>query len=103
MRTLQFIVDGQTLAKNNGFSNIIRGTKNYLKCSFEFKGADWSNCKIAVVFESKGLEWPVALDINRSCLVPEQMSDLPSFKVRLVGRKGNYQITTNRLLVSQEG
>ena len=103
MRNLQFIVDGQTLAKNNDFSNIIRGTKNYLKCSFEFKGTDWSNCKIAVVFESKELECPVALDINRSCLVPEQMSDLPSFKVRLVGRKGNYQITTNRLLVSQEG
>ena len=38
MRELDFLVEGQRLTKNGDFSGIVKGSQQYLKCKFEFKG-----------------------------------------------------------------
>ena len=102
MRTLEFNVDGQTLIKGNDFSGIIRGTKRYLKCSFKFLGSDWNRCKIAIVFKSGNKECAIALGNDRSCIVPDEVTDRTSFKLWAIGVRDGYKITTNKITVRQE-
>lgn len=104
MRTLQFSVSGQTLTKNGDFSKIVRGSKSYLKCYFVFEGDDWKNHKVAAVFEnSNGDEYPVAVNYDGTCEVPNEITDSKYFKLKLVGSKNEIRITTNKILISQEG
>lgn len=103
MRTLQFNVSGQRLSKSGDFSHIIKGTKGYLKCEFDFQDTDWYGRKVAVVFESKGKEYPVAVGTDKTCNVPDQVTSAKYFKMRLVGQKDKTRIITNQVLVEQEG
>lgn len=103
MRILQFTVEGQRLSKSGDFTGIIRGSKKYLRSQFVFNGSDWNGCKVVAVFQLKDKEYPVAIDSNRSCMVPDEVTDSSAFKIRLIGRKNDYQITTNKVLISQEG
>lgn len=102
MRTLQFSVDKQKLSKNGDFSGIIRGTKGYLKCDFAFNSNDWAGYKVVAVFEKNKEEFAVAVR-SGSCTIPNEVTDGSYFKVRLVGAIGDNRITTNRVLISQEG
>lgn len=103
MRLLNFNVNGQKLSKNGDFSGIVRGTKGYLKCSFNFDGEDWRNCKIAAVFKNRAGEYPVAMSNERIVMIPPEITAEKSFKLWVVGMKDGYKITTNKLLISQEG
>ena len=91
------------MSKSGDFSGIVKGTINYLKCSFDFTGTDWNQCKIAVVFEKRGNEYATALGSDRTVTVPADMSEEKSFRVYVVGAKDNYKIVTNKVLVKQEG
>lgn len=104
MRTLQFSVDGQKLIKENDFSNIIRGSKGYLDCRFTFNTADWSGRKIIALFENGGEEFAMAVNADRSCGVPNEVTDSSFFRIKLVGVGADgSQIITNKILVEQEG
>lgn len=103
MRTLHFIISGQDLSKSGDFFNIVRGTKGYLRCQFAFGGTDWIGCKAVAIFEAKKKEYPVVIDRNGSCMIPNQVTDYDIIKLRIVGAKNNYRITTNKILISQEG
>lgn len=106
MRTLQFLISGQKLKKVGDFSNIVPGTKGYLKCSFDFDGDDWMNHKIVAIFENANGEFYEEILPNRTCKVPDEVTDKNSFKLRLVGAKFgdiNSRLTTNRVLICQEG
>ena len=103
MRNLQFVVEGQKLSPTGDFSGIVRGTKNYLRCQFKFVDTDWSGMVVAAVFEKRGIEYPVLIDSNRTCVIPEDVTSEKSFRLNLIGKTGNRIIKTNKLLLSQEG
>ena len=107
MRELNFTIDKQKLSKSGDFSNIIRGSKGYLKCRFNFEGTDWLNHKLIAVFESNGEEFARKLNIDKTCIVPDEVTDGSYFKVRVVGanlkQSSLSMITTNKLIISQGG
>ena len=102
MRKLYFNVEGQKLSKNGDFSNIIRGTKGYLECNFNFIGDDWKGYKLIAVFESKNVEYAIPIK-SRACTVPDEVTDSSNFILKIIGVKDKQKILTNRVLVSQEG
>lgn len=102
MRNLQFTVNGQRLSKDGDFSNIVKGTKGYLKCIFNFEGNDWIGYKVVAVFWNSKIEYAVPV-LSNSCMVPDEVTDYSNFKMKLIGARDNCRITTNKVLISQEG
>lgn len=103
MRILNFLADGQQLIKNGDFSGIVRGSKHYLKCQFNFKGNDWLHNRIAAVFYKGKAEYVVPLPKDGSCYIPDEVTDIKCFKVKLIGIKNDTRINTNIELIEQEG
>lgn len=102
MRTLQFNVNGQKLSKDGDFSEIVKGSKQYLKCQFDFS-EDWHGYKLIAVFVKDEKEAPVLIERDRTCLVPDEVTDDAFFKLWILGAKGSSRITTNKILIEQEG
>lgn len=103
MRILEFSVDKQKLVKSGDFSGIVSGSKGYLKCKFNFISEDWTACKVVAVFKHNNEEYAVAVNNDRTCMVPNEVTDGRCFKIKMVGVKGkDYSITTNKVLISQE-
>lgn len=100
MRILNFKVSGQNLSKNGDFSGIVAGTKGYLRLSFDFD-PEWSGCKKAVIFSRYDREQALPV-INGGCPVPDEIAQHTRWKVRLIGEKEGYRITTNEVEVRQE-
>lgn len=107
MRTLKFIVDGQLIAKDPicDFSNLIPGSNGYLKAEFSFS-SEWNNCKKVVAFYSPlGMEYPpqVLSDTDNFCVIPEKALEKRSFMIQVIGRRGDYKIKSNKIMISQNG
>lgn len=102
MRILPFIVSGQKLSKNGDFSNIIRGSKGYLKCKFDFEGDDWDGYNIIAIFKTKDKEYGELLNADKTCMIPDEVTDFPSFKLSLIGISGDKRIITNKELIEQK-
>lgn len=94
MRTLEFIVTGQRLTRDPlcDFDGIAAGTKGYLWARFRFT-KEWAACKKAAVFSCNGKEYPVGLKDNM-CEIPAEALTGRAVQVYVVGRRGDYQITT---------
>lgn len=103
MRTLKFLVDGQSIRKDPScdFSHIVPGTKGYLSASFDFS-PDWDGCRKAAIFSCLGKNHPVPI-INNKCQIPEEALIYKYFKVQVVGEMDGYRITTNSEEVKQDG
>lgn len=106
MRTLKFIVDGQVIKQDPScdFSNLVPGTEEYLTAEFSFS-SEWNGyAKVAEFYSALGLEYPPrALKNGKSCLIPSDALGKRIFKVRVIGRKGEEKILTNKVAVSQKG
>lgn len=106
MRTLKFIVDGQTITQDPkcDFSGLVPGTEGYLKAEFSFS-SDWRDCvKIATFHSMMGKEYaPQVLYQGKSCMIPPEALMRKVFKVGVVGKKGDLKMTTNKVAVSQNG
>lgn len=100
MRTLKFEVAGQKLTKIGDFSNIVKGSKQYLKCEFSFDRTEWLKHKVVAIFEQDGNEYPVAV-LNSTCMIPDEVTDSSFFKVRLIGVRNECHINTNKVLIEQ--
>ncbi len=103
MRILRFIISGQTIRPDPAcdFSDIVKGTKGYLRAEFLFS-PEWNGCRKAAVFTVLRKEHPVPL-INNACEIPAEALERNSFKVHVVGEKDGYRITTNKTEVEQNG
>lgn len=109
MRVLEFDVNRQRISKTKScdFKYIVSGSVGYLKAKFNFsnEGNAWAGCIKAASFWKNGVEYPVLLDENDSCPVPDEVADGRSFYVSVTGLiKGEvseYQITTNKVKVIQ--
>lgn len=102
MRELKFIVNGMNMEKSNecDFSNIVKGTKGYLKAVFDLSD-EWKDCSIAASFFQNGKEYPRML-IGNECTIPEQALKDNCFFVQLTGMKENFTIKTIKVLINQE-
>lgn len=103
MRTLRFIVDGQSIRPDLScdFSGIVPGTQGYLHAHFTFN-KDWDGCRKAAVFTRFGKEHaaPLAEDM---CEIPKEALTSAHFSVSVVGQRENYRITTSKTEVRQNG
>lgn len=103
MRTLQFIVTGQTIKPDPkcDFSGLVPGSVGYLKVEFSFS-KEWTSTPKVVAFYSRlGNEYPPqALKDGRTCLIPAEALQKRVFKVQVLGQNG---LVTNKLEIDQKG
>lgn len=103
MRTLKFLVEGQNLKKDPtcDFSGIVKGSKGYLQCNFDFS-IEWNRCKVVASFWDYDKEIDAAIVSHGMCRIPDSVTGLRKFKISLTGVKDVYQITTNKVRIDQE-
>ena len=106
MRTVNFIVNKQTLSLDPAcdVSDLVPGTKGYLLAKFSFS-SEWNGCvKVAAFFSNLGKEYePQILANGTTCVIPSEALAKSIFKVQVVGRKDDYDISTNKVTVHQRG
>ena len=106
MRTLKFIVENQIVRPDPecDFSGLVPGTKGYLQAEFSFS-EEWTGYgKVAGFYSVMGREFkPQVLADGKTCMIPAEACAKPQFKIRVLGMKDSNTITTNKLLVSQNG
>lgn len=99
MKTLYFKVSGQSLQLLSNTDDIVKGTRNYLRCAFSFEGYEWNGCKVVAEFQN-GKAIPV---INGSCFVPDDSAVRQYFKFRLIGEQQDCRVVTNWVIIKQGG
>jgi hypothetical protein len=107
MRTLKFIIEGQTifLDPNCDFSGLEPGTNGYLIAEFTFS-KDWDRCtKVAAFFSNLGTEYEPQIINERtySCHIPAEALSKSIFKVQVIGQRNGYKLCTNKVKVYQKG
>lgn len=105
MRTLKFIVDDQIITKDPhcDFSNIVPGSEGYLQAKFSFSSA-WDGCaKVAGFYSVMGEEYQPQLLKDDTCIIPTEACERQEFKIRIFGKKDGFKITTNKVVVNQNG
>lgn len=102
MRTLKFTVNAQCINKDSDcdFTNIVAGTQNYLQAYFTFS-PEWHDC-IKVASFWRGEKEHAVLIKDGTCNIPPEALTGRTFRVSVIGQRGDYRITTNRILVRQE-
>lgn len=103
MRVLRFIVNGQKLQKDPecDFSGLVAGSSKWLQAEFVFS-PEWDVRQKAASFYSQFQEYPVMLDGNNKCMIPDEAVAIGTFYVSVTGKDGNSMIPTNMYAVYQE-
>lgn len=103
MRLLIFNVDSQCVHKdpNCDFTNIVAGTKNYLRAKFTFSD-EWRDCVKVASFWRGEKEHAAVLNSDGICDIPPEALTGATFRVSVIGQKQDYRITTNKIVVRQE-
>lgn len=106
MRTLKFIVDDQIIKQDPScdFSGLVPGTERYLQAEFSFS-SEWNGfTKVAAFYSVLGKEYPPQVLIDgKSCIIPAEALERRVFKIRVIGKKGESKIQTNKVEVRQKG
>ena len=106
MRTLRFIVDGQIVRQDPtcNFDDLVPGTEQYLRAEFAFS-PEWNDyVKVAAFYSVMGLEYPPQILKNgKSCVIPAEALKKRIFKVKIVGKNGDFTLVTNKLEIHQKG
>lgn len=104
MRVLRFDINRQLLKPSPecDFSGIVPGSAGYLHARFDCD-SEWNGCKKAASFFGvDGREHAVPI-IDGMCEIPSCTLNGRFFEVRVKGVRQDFVITTNRLVVRQEG
>ena len=105
MRTLRFIVDGQTVKQDLtcDFSGLFLNKDSGVCAEFIFS-SEWNDkIKVAAFWSMLDREYePQALD-NNTCIIPVEAFSKASFKIQVLGVGGHERFTTNKLVVLQTG
>lgn len=106
MRTLRFIVEGQSIKPDPtcDFGNLIPGTENFIQAQFSFS-KEWNNCvKVAAFYSMLGAEYkPQQIRSDLTCMIPVEATKRQRFKLQVIGRNEQSKIITNKLTVEQNG
>lgn len=106
MRTLKFIVKDQIIEKdpNCDFENLVPGTEGYLQAEFKFS-SEWAGCVRFAEFSTAlgSVKSVKPLKYGQTCLIPADVLKKRTFKIRVIGKKEDFEITTDKVAVSQNG
>lgn len=105
MRTLEFIVDGQTIKKNPScsFEGLVPGTDGYLQAKFSFS-REWNGLVRVAGFWSGFKECPPQiLEHGTTCVIPAEALVNKRFKIRVFGRNNEILLSTNPIEICQNG
>lgn len=106
MRTLKFIIDKQIIKQDPScdFSGLVPGSDGYLKAEFSFS-KEWDGyVKVAAFYSRLGKEYdPQMLIDGKTCIIPAEALSKQIFKVQVQGRKNTKALTTNKVVVNQNG
>lgn len=102
MRLLYFNVNAQKIEKvpDCDFTKIVSGTSGYLKAHFKFS-PEWEGCVKCARFWRGKTEYAVLLQ-NDVCDIPAEALVGSTFRVGVIGQRGDYRITTNEIPIRQE-
>ena len=107
MRTLKFIVEGQTIRQDPtcDFTGLYPGTEGYLRAEFSFSSEWRSAVKVVRFFSNMGREYePQALKDGKTCMIPSDALKRKVFKVQVIGKSSELpRMTTNKVAVCQRG
>lgn len=101
MRILRYKVQGQNIIRDNtcDFSNIVRGTDNYIKLVFDWS-EDWIyKAKVISLRNSGGIETNLA--VKESVVLPEVVTNGSMFSFALYGKDNIEKVQTVREYVEQ--
>lgn len=107
MRTLKFIVNGQSIIQDPkcDFSNLVPGTAGYLQAEFSFS-KEWAGAeKVAGFYSVMGREYPPqVIGPTNTCPIPAEALLCEKFRIKVFGSRGSdFKITTDKVTVSQNG
>ncbi len=102
MRLLKFDVNAQHIQKDPScdFTKLVAGSKGYLRAHFTLS-PEWQDCVVVASFW-RGKEEHAMFVENGECEIPDEALVGPTFRVSLIGQRGYYRITTDKVLVRQE-
>ena len=101
MRILRYKVQGQNIIRDStcDFSNIVRGTNNYIKLVFEWDEDWWNKAKIISLRNAEGIETNLAFKEN--VVLQEAVTNGSMFSFVLYGKDTKEKIQTVREYVEQ--
>lgn len=104
MRDLVFDINGQVLSKSPtcDFSGIVRGSRGYLRCKFNFSN-DWNGYDKAIEFQTKDDNEFFLMNGN-TIFVPDKIANSWYFKIKLYAVESKSPVfPTNTVMVKQRG
>lgn len=105
MQILRFIVDGKTIKQDPScdFSGLFPGKNPNIRAEFTFS-SEWNNkVKVAAFWSILDKEYEPQVIEDGACIIPTEALLKPSFKIQILGKKGNERIDTNKLTILQKG
>lgn len=106
MRTLRFIVEGESIKQDPecNFGGLFPGRNPNICAEFSFS-PEWENkVKVAAFWSMLDTEYePQELEDGESCIIPAEALARASFKIQILGKKGDTKLITNKLAVRQTG
>lgn len=111
MRTLRFIVDGETIKQDPtcDFSDLFPGKNPNVLAEFAFS-SDWEGAnKVAAFWSILDKEYePQVIEDDATCVIPSEALAKASFKIQVLGKKkksrhNTNMLSTNKLTIRQTG
>lgn len=111
MRTLRFIVDGESIKPDPtcDFSGLFPGKNPDVQAEFVFS-SEWENAtKVAAFWSMLDKEYePKVVEDDESCVIPPEALARASFKIQVLGKKSKTRwnttkLSTNKLTIRQTG
>lgn len=99
MRVLDFAIEKQNIRKHGDFTGLVAGSKDYLQARFSFS-SEWNGYRKAAVFTCQTGEYAEPIN-GCMCKVPNEVAAQCSFKVHVVGRRGDEGLLSARATVIQ--
>lgn len=106
MRTLRFIVDGETIIQDPScdFTGLFPKTNSEIRAEFVFSPEWSSRVKVAAYWSMLDKEYPPqVLEDDNTCLIPAEALARPAFKIQILGKQRGRVFKTNTMIVYQRG
>lgn len=105
MRTLRFIVTGKNIKQDPtcNFSGLFPGKNSKVRAEFSFS-SEWDNkVKVAAFWSMLDSEYKPQEIVDGACDIPAEALEKATFKIQVLGKKGEDRIDTNKLTIRQGG
>lgn len=106
MRTLRFIVDGESIIKDPScnFTGLFPKSNSEIRAEFVFSPEWKSRVKVAAFWSMLDKEYPPqVLEDDDTCLIPDEALARPTFKVQILGKSRGRTFKTDLVNVYQRG